>query len=65
MQPAWQDIVDLTKQYRDIKLEYWLNENLFTLSWWILFITTAGIFIVWVVLLDKKESLRLFFTDYL
>lgn len=55
MQPAWQDIVDLTKQYRDIKLEYWLNENLFTLSWWILFITTAGIFIVWVVLLDKKN----------
>ncbi|GIO24851.1 CBO0543 family protein [Oceanobacillus sp. J11TS1] len=55
MQPTWQDVMELTKQFRDTKLEYWLNENLFTFSWWILFITTIGLFVVWLILLDKKR----------
>lgn len=59
MQPTWQDIIEITKQFRNMKVEYWLNENLFTLSWWILFITTIGIFIVWLILLDKKRIMEI------
>ncbi len=44
MQPTWQDIIKLGKQYKSMKMEYWLNENLFTFSWWILFVTTIGVF---------------------
>ncbi|WP_080875235.1 CBO0543 family protein [Oceanobacillus timonensis] len=59
MQPTWQNIIELTKQYRDMKMEYWLNDNLFTSSWWILFVTTIGIFIVWLFLLDKKRIIEI------
>lgn len=53
--PTWQDVIELSRLYRDTKLEYWLNENLFTFSWWILLITTIGAIIVWFILLDKKR----------
>jgi len=59
MQPIWRDIIELSKQYREMKMEYWLNENLFSTSWWILFVTTIGIFIVWLVLLDKKRIIEI------
>ncbi|MCT1904306.1 CBO0543 family protein [Oceanobacillus sojae] len=59
MQPTWQDIIELGKQYKINKMEYWLNENLFTSSWWILFVTTIGIFIVWLFLLDKKRIIEI------
>lgn len=65
MQSAWRDVVELLKQYREVRTEYWLNENLFTFSWWILLVTTAGIFIVWLIILDKKEYLRLSHTVFL
>lgn len=55
MQPTWQDVIELTKLFKDTKTEYWLHENLFTFSWWVLFITTIGIFIVWLIILDKKR----------
>ncbi|MFC4661796.1 CBO0543 family protein [Oceanobacillus aidingensis] len=65
MQPTWQDIFDLAKQSRDMKLEYWLNENLFTPSWWILFVTTIGAFIIWLVLLDKKRIMEMLIYGFL
>lgn len=55
MHLTWQNINNLFKQYSDAKLEYWLNENLFTLNWWILFVTTVGLIIVWIIILDKKR----------
>lgn len=55
MQPTWQDVLEITEQYKYTKTEYWLSENLYTLSWWILLITSIGIFIVWIIILDKKR----------
>lgn len=55
MQSNWQNIIELFGQYKNAKWEYWLNETLFNSNWWILFVTTAGIFIVWVIILDKKR----------
>ncbi|UJL47161.1 hypothetical protein KFZ58_04385 [Virgibacillus sp. NKC19-16] len=55
MQPTWQDVIELTEQFRDTRIEYWLNETLFTFSWWVLLVTTIGLFIVWFIILDKKR----------
>lgn len=55
MQPNWQTINELFEQYSHAKWEYWLNETLFTPNWWILFVTTIGLFIIWVTILDKKR----------
>jgi len=55
MKSTWQDVIDITRQLRDTNMEYWLNENLFSFSWWILLVTTIGIFIIWFIILDKKR----------
>ncbi|GGP08918.1 CBO0543 family protein [Oceanobacillus neutriphilus] len=55
MQSTWKEVVELLQQYREVRTEYWFSENLFTFSWWILFFTTVGIFIVWLIILDKKR----------
>lgn len=59
MQPTWQNINKLFKQYEDAKIEYWLSENLFTLNWWILFVTTVGLVIVWIIILDKRKTFEI------
>ncbi|WP_240377944.1 CBO0543 family protein [Bacillus piscicola] len=55
MQPTWQYVRELTQQYRNARVEYWLNESLFTFGWWTLVVTTIGLFIVWIFILDKKR----------
>nr|WP_106779271.1 CBO0543 family protein [Lysinibacillus timonensis] len=55
MQPTWQNVLELTEQFRYTITEYWLNESVFTLSWWILLVTTIGLFIIWFIILDKKR----------
>ncbi|MFC7686270.1 CBO0543 family protein [Ureibacillus sp. GCM10028918] len=55
METSWQEVAKLSQQYRYTRLEYWLNETLFTISWWVLLVTTLGLFIVWVIILDKKR----------
>ncbi|CEI82621.1 hypothetical protein J18TS1_23990 [Oceanobacillus oncorhynchi subsp. incaldanensis] len=55
MQSTWRSVIEIFQQYRDTRTAYWLHENLFTISWWILFVTTVGIFIVWIIFLDKKR----------
>ncbi|KGR79897.1 CBO0543 family protein [Ureibacillus sinduriensis] len=55
MQTSWQEVAKLSEQYSSTRLEYWLNETLFTISWWVLLATTLGLCIVWVIILDKKR----------
>jgi len=55
MQSTWQDVLELTQQYKYTKTEYWYSENVFTLSWWILLVTSIGLFILWIIILDKKS----------
>ncbi len=59
MQPTWRDVFQSLQQYRDVRMEHWLNENLFTSTWWILLVTTLGIFIIWLIVLDKKRILEI------
>lgn len=55
MHLSWQDVLEVTQQYRYTKTEYWLSENLYTLSWWILLVTSIFLFIIWIIILDKKR----------
>ncbi|WP_373895183.1 CBO0543 family protein [Virgibacillus sp. CBA3643] len=55
MQTTRQEFVELTQQFRDTQIKYWLSETLFTFSWWVLLVTTIGIFIVWLIILDKTR----------
>ncbi|MDN4494709.1 CBO0543 family protein [Ureibacillus aquaedulcis] len=55
MQTSWQEVVQISQQYRNARVEYWLSETLFNFSWWILLVTTLGLFVIWVILLDKKR----------
>lgn len=59
MQPTWRDVIESLQQHTAVKIEYWLNETLFTFSWWMLLVTTVGIFILWLILLDKKRILEI------
>jgi hypothetical protein len=45
-------IKQLNMNLKDLWLDYWLSENLFTLQWWII----MGIFVKWFVhTLEKME----------
>lgn len=59
MHPTWQEVQELTQQFRNIKTEYWLSENVFTLSWWILSVTSLCLLIVWIIILDKKRIMEI------
>ncbi|WP_059103430.1 CBO0543 family protein [Shouchella shacheensis] len=59
MQPTWQDVTRFTQQFRDAKMEYWLNENVCSFSWWLLLGTTIGSVVVWLIILDKKRIVEI------
>lgn len=53
MQLKWQDILELANNYRLNRIEFWINEVLFSLQWWILLITSIGLIVIWIIVLDK------------
>nr|GGG78511.1 hypothetical protein GCM10011398_24720 [Virgibacillus oceani] len=59
MNPTLQDLEEKTKQFRETEIAYWLNEGLFSLGWWVLVITTIGLFIVWINIVDKKRIVEI------
>ncbi|WP_240468554.1 CBO0543 family protein [Gracilibacillus sp. YIM 98692] len=56
---TWDEIVKLRLELRNTNLEYWLNENLFTFSWWMLMITAFFLAILWWYVLDKSKMLEI------
>ncbi|WP_010095161.1 CBO0543 family protein [Ornithinibacillus scapharcae] len=55
MQASWEEVVEITRRFNNIQLEHWLNDTLFTFNWWILLTTTVVLFLVWLIILDKKR----------
>src|SRR5699024_2205452 len=53
VQLKWQDILELANNYRVNRIEFWINEVLFSLQWWILLITSIGLIVIWIIVLDK------------
>ncbi len=40
-------------------MDYWLEENLFTLGWWFLIISTITLLGIWLLMLDKKNIMEI------
>lgn len=55
MQLTWQEVLEELQQARNSRIEYWLNEIVFTLNWWILLVVTVVLLIVWLIILDKTR----------
>lgn len=55
MKPSWQDIIELTRQFRAERNEYWDNEVFLSLEWWILLIVGSVLLIAWLIMLDKRR----------
>lgn len=59
MKSTWQNTLEIAKEYRLVRIEYWLNEVLFSLNWWILLITAVSLLITWIIILDKQRKLEI------
>ncbi|MFC0557564.1 CBO0543 family protein [Halalkalibacter alkalisediminis] len=57
--PSWDEIIQLRIQIRNLLLDYWLTESLFSFNWWFLLSTSIFIFIIWLIVLDKKRIIEI------
>ncbi|MCT2537081.1 hypothetical protein NC661_06080 [Aquibacillus koreensis] len=55
----WEEIIQMRRQIRDMMLDYWLTSVVFTFNWWLLLITTISLFIIWMIVLDKKRIIEI------
>jgi hypothetical protein len=53
--PTWEEITDIRQTLHDAVLKYWLNDNLFTFNWWLIFVLIIGFPIVWWIFAEKKR----------
>lgn len=59
MDSNWKNIIEINRLSRDMQLEHWLNETLFTFNWWLLLITSLISIIIWFVVVDKRRILEI------
>lgn len=57
--PSWDEILEVRNLSKELLLNYWLNETLFTFNWWFLLLSTSIFFIVWVIVLDKTRIIEI------
>ncbi|MFA9560407.1 CBO0543 family protein [Evansella sp. AB-rgal1] len=57
--PSWNEIIDLRIEIRDMVIDYWLYDTLFSFNWWFLLITTIATFVIWLIVLDKSRLLEI------
>ena len=55
----WNEIIRLRRQARDMLMDYWLTNSLFSFNWWFLLATTIIFFIIWLIVLDKKRIIEI------
>ncbi len=57
--PIYNEIQTIHEQLSDLRLEYFLNQNLFTFQWWILLIALIVPWIIWWKFVDRKRIFRI------
>jgi hypothetical protein len=57
--PTWKDVMELRIKLKEANYEYWLNENLFTVSWWLLLIAMVLACVLWWRSLDKSKIMEI------
>ncbi|OIJ13620.1 hypothetical protein BKP37_10085 [Anaerobacillus alkalilacustris] len=58
-QPTWEEIVNLREILKETNVQYWLNENFFSFSWWFLLITMILFWVIWWVIVDKSKIMEI------
>jgi len=53
----YDQLVNLQNDYQQFQMEYWLSNNLFSGLWWLIVITNLSFFILFIILIDKKNVL--------
>ncbi|SEN76504.1 hypothetical protein SAMN05192533_12013 [Mesobacillus persicus] len=57
--PNWDEIIRLRRQIRDLLMDYWLTNSLFSFNWWLLLTTTIIFLIIWLIVLDKTRIIEI------
>jgi hypothetical protein len=53
--PLWKEILQTRIKLRDIYLKYWLEYNVFSLSWWLMLILVISLWFIWWKRVDKAR----------
>ncbi|WP_186577192.1 CBO0543 family protein [Aquibacillus kalidii] len=56
---SWGEVVGLRREIRDLQIDYWFSETVFTFNWWLLAISSIVVFVVWIIVLDKKRIIEI------
>jgi hypothetical protein len=59
--PSWDELIKLRQKTRDILIEYWITETVFSFNWWFLLTSTIVFIIIWLIFLDKKRIIEVAF----
>ena len=55
----WKTIIEIREYMWTLLLDYWKTHTLFSFNWWFLFVTTIGVLILWLWLLDKSRVIEI------
>ncbi|MBM7660283.1 hypothetical protein JOC85_001050 [Bacillus mesophilus] len=55
----WEEIIQLKLKLRDLSLEHWMDETVFSFNWWLLLFSSIIFFIIWIKVLDKKRIIEI------
>ncbi|MFA9557529.1 CBO0543 family protein [Evansella sp. AB-rgal1] len=53
--PSFQEIREVHHQLVDMRLEYWLHNNVFTFQWWLLLVVLIVPWFIWWMFVDKRR----------
>ncbi|MDG5786311.1 hypothetical protein QA612_02330 [Evansella sp. AB-P1] len=53
--PSFDDIREVHQKLVELRLEYWINDNLFTFQWWLLLFLLIGPWIIWWKVVHKER----------
>lgn len=53
--PTYDQIRDVHKELADMRLEYWINHDLFSFQWWLLVVVLIVPWIIWWKYVDKNR----------
>ncbi|WP_188206964.1 CBO0543 family protein [Alkalibacillus aidingensis] len=57
--PTWEDITNIREELFQTYLQYWVDNEVFSLNWWVLLTLLFAIPIIWWVLADKRRIFEL------
>jgi hypothetical protein len=57
--PQWKEIIKIRNELHNKYSEYWLNNNLFSLAWWLMLILCISLWFIWWKLVNKTKLLEI------